>query len=668
MDVFISYSRKDKEFVQILHKGLSQSRYDAWVDWLDIPHTANWWKEIEAGIEAAHTFIFVISPDSLASKVCKQEIDHAAKHNKRLIPIVRRDKAQEQVVHPDLSELNWLFFREGDDFESAFQCLIQAIDSDLNYVRAHTRLLVRAVEWDGKQRNASFLLRGSDLDGAEQWLLQTNKEKEPKPTELQRKYIAVSRQSAAKRKRLIMAGITLFWFATAGLAGIGFIQFIDWQEGRRLERREAVNSEVSDQSREAEDLLASNQDLEALIAGITLGRQIQENQTILETPIRMQAIAALRQVVYGVRDPKRLEGHGASISSTPDGQALASASADNPVKLWNHWDDQLNTLEGHSEGVNSISFSSDGQTFASASYDGTINLWDRQGNLLNTFVGHDSWVSSVSISPDGQTLASASKDKTIKLWDRQGNLLNTFVGHDSWVNGVSFSPDGQTLASASADNTVKLWDRQGNLLNTLKAFAKGFNGVSFSPDGQTIAAAGVNNTVKLWDRQGNPLTVLVGHDSWVNSISFSPDSQTLASASADNTVKLWDRQGNLLNTLEGHRDDVWSVSFSPDGETIASASSDKTIKLWDRQGNLLSTLGGHISSVLSVGFSPDGQTIVSGSYDQTVKLWNFNLNALLTRGCHWLQDYITLNPEVALEERQLCENLAQESMGHPNPL
>src|SRR3970040_2429343 len=90
-DVFISYSRKDKDLVRALHDALKAQNRDTWVDWEDIPPTAEWLKEIFSAIEAAHTFVFVISPDSVASDMCKQEIAHAVKHNKRLVPIVRRD-------------------------------------------------------------------------------------------------------------------------------------------------------------------------------------------------------------------------------------------------------------------------------------------------------------------------------------------------------------------------------------------------------------------------------------------------------------------------------------------------------------------------------------------------------------------------------------------------
>ena len=110
--------------------------------------------------------------------------------------------------------------------------------------------------------------------------------------------------------------------------------------------------------------------------------------------------------------------------------------------------------------VSSVSFSPDGQMIASASADGTVKLWNLDGKPVRTFPAHSrgaNKVSSVSFSPDGQIIASASYDRTVKLWSLDGTLLQTCQGHSDWVTCVSFSPDGQMLASASKDCTVKLW-------------------------------------------------------------------------------------------------------------------------------------------------------------------------------------------------------------------
>jgi hypothetical protein len=49
--------------VRRLHTALETDGRDGWVDWLKIPLTAEFKKEIFAGIESAEDFLFVISPD-----------------------------------------------------------------------------------------------------------------------------------------------------------------------------------------------------------------------------------------------------------------------------------------------------------------------------------------------------------------------------------------------------------------------------------------------------------------------------------------------------------------------------------------------------------------------------------------------------------------------------
>jgi eukaryotic-like serine/threonine-protein kinase len=200
-EIFISYSRQDKAFVVDLDRALRQDGYDPWVDWSDIYPAEDWWQAIQRGIEAASFFIFVISPDSVSSKVCRQEIEYALQHNKRLVPLLWREGFSMEAIHPSISRHNWILCRETDSFEKAFTVLTTALNTDLDYVRSHSRLLVRAKEWQRKLLDKSFLLRGNDLLSAEQWL-QQSRTQHPQPTALHQSYIQASREDEQARQEV----------------------------------------------------------------------------------------------------------------------------------------------------------------------------------------------------------------------------------------------------------------------------------------------------------------------------------------------------------------------------------------------------------------------------------------------------------------------------------
>jgi len=360
------------------------------------------------------------------------------------------------------------------------------------------------------------------------------------------------------------------------------------------------------------------------------------------------------------------------VSFSPDGQTLASGSADATVKLWNlaNVGDKrptdasnikpesrlLRTFEGHADRVTQVSFSPDGKTLGSASFDKTVRLWRIDDVPLKTLDGHQNRVQSVTFSPDGQRLASASTDKTIKIWSRTGVLLETLEGHTQKISSVSFSPDGQLLASGSYDKTVKVWSLKGDgvsnsivpcpsaplfpcspsVLFSLDEHSDSVMSVSFSPDSEIVASASKDKTVKLWTRNGRLIKTLTGHTGWVTGVTFSPDGEMLASASDDGTVKLWNRDGRLLRTFErAHNSFVLGVAFSADGKMLASAGYDNSVKLWKVDGTLVATLlKGSSDSVTSVSFSPDGLLIASGSYDRKVKLWSRSGTLLKTLTGH----------------------------------
>ena len=369
-DVFISYSRRDIEFVRYLFDQLQAHDRQPWADWQDIPPTADWLAEIYRGIEAANTFLFVISPESVKSEICTLEIEHAVQHNKRLVPVVWQETAE---VHASMSTHNWIFLRTEDDFAANFELLLEALDTELTYIREHTRLLTRAIEWEDGNRGRSKVLRGDDLTAAEGWL-SVSQSMQPVATELHADYIGFSRATVKRLQRLIYTGSGLAFAVVLGLAVFALFQ-----------RQSAIESAQLAEKRARISIAKS-------LAAFALETMDQDPELSLLLSIR-------------------------SVESTYDIDQLVLPLSNNTLRQSIIKSRNRLTLIGHDSGVNSATYSPDGQWIVTASQDQTVKIWNAEtGQEILTLTGHDGGVTSAFYSPDGQRIVTASQDQTVRLY------------------------------------------------------------------------------------------------------------------------------------------------------------------------------------------------------------------------------------------------------------
>lgn len=215
-DIFISYSRKDQDFVRRMFEAFHEQGFDAWVDWEGIPPTVDWLAEIYLAIERSNAFLFIITPASIQSEICNIELDHAVKLQKRIIPVMR-EEPKGLEMNPILSQHNWIQAESEDKFEAAFKTIIESISLDIDWVHEHTRLLTRASVWEKNNKHSSFLLQGRDLKTARQWLNKVDEKTDPQPSELQHQYLKASslRRWIIFGQISIVAAIILMLAATA---------------------------------------------------------------------------------------------------------------------------------------------------------------------------------------------------------------------------------------------------------------------------------------------------------------------------------------------------------------------------------------------------------------------------------------------------------------------
>ena len=161
--VFVSLFTQGPGFCADAGPGRSQSAVsDAFLDKTDIAPGEPWKERIAGLIATADTVVFTVSPDSVASNICAWELEESTRLGKRIIPVVAR-RIWAGDAPPALGRLNWVFLAEGDDKDAALAALNTALQTDLPWVREHTRLGELARRWDEQGRGKGRALAGADV-------------------------------------------------------------------------------------------------------------------------------------------------------------------------------------------------------------------------------------------------------------------------------------------------------------------------------------------------------------------------------------------------------------------------------------------------------------------------------------------------------------------------
>ena len=210
LNVFISYSRDDLAFADQLDAGLGLAGFGTTIDRHGISAGEDWQTRLGALIRDSDTVVFVLSPSSARSKTCAWEVEEAVRLGKRILPVICRS-LEDASPPPQLAKLNYIyFFAEprfpGSGFGVGLVGLASALNTDLDWLREHTRTLQRATEWDTGGRPANRLLSGPDIATTKAWAARRPKNA-PEPTELQLDFIKASeaeavRQQSAEAQRL----------------------------------------------------------------------------------------------------------------------------------------------------------------------------------------------------------------------------------------------------------------------------------------------------------------------------------------------------------------------------------------------------------------------------------------------------------------------------------
>jgi hypothetical protein len=198
LKVFISYARGDTSaFAEELLIGLELVGFEPFLDRHDIAAGEDWETRLGGLIQAADTIVFVISPRAVKSERCTWEVNRAIALSKRIVPILA-EHVPEAEIPAALQRLHYIAFNEPHVFARSLRQLNEALRTDLDWIREHTRIGELALRWQTRGRPEALLLRGPELEAATAWQAAWTSGA-PEVTDLQRALISASVEAEAAR-------------------------------------------------------------------------------------------------------------------------------------------------------------------------------------------------------------------------------------------------------------------------------------------------------------------------------------------------------------------------------------------------------------------------------------------------------------------------------------
>jgi WD40 repeat protein len=605
-DVFISYSRRDAEYVQALATALEQRGKRVWVDTEGIRDGEVFPDALLRAIESSDAFVFVISPDSVTSSFCATEVAHAESLNKRIVPLAHRP-VDDSAIPEAVRVRNWIPAGEQSDLGDVAGRLVIALDTDLEWEHAHSRLTVRALEWEQADRDGSFLLRGSDLQAGERWLVE-GAVKEPGPTVLESEYLAASRMASARRQRTLVAVSLVVAVLAVALLVFAVLSRDSAITARNAARAQALTSDAERVGAEAVDQQDVDRQLLLAVTGVRLQDRPETRSDLLTVLQNNPALTHVSRPLDDLID---------AVAISPDGSTLAVVDSAGELRFivladWHPLGAPVQI--GGPVAPRAMSFTPDGASLVVLTAQGNesrllsiqvgshrvrqLGVWHRVAPIPP--IGSD----SLAVSPGGRRIAVSLITETASApVPTAASLLmiDSATGQVVWQRTYPLVP-GQSephvefvradglLSSAQQGDTL-LWSAStGRILRRypvggLPAAAPGGQMVALGANSPSLYSGGSSAMIELNLRTGRHRRLLDDlQTGWLRGVFYTPDGRRIV-ADAFDGIHVWNAEtGRIEESYESQPSTRSVMALSADGATAVVGLQDGSVEEFDVSG------------------------------------------------------------------------------------
>ncbi len=363
-------------------------------------------------------------------------------------------------------------------------------------------------------------------------------------------------------------------------------------------------------------------------------------------------------IIWDVRSGKeriRLkEGHQFLSSSAvffQKEQLLATAAADNSVRIWNATTGaEMAHLMGTGRSA-LVAISEDDQLMVTGSNTNDLMIWKTKSLLEQEEVapvaqlsGQKHPVTAIAFIPGTHQLVSADSRGRCTLWNTEsGEQIWSVRNHTLKVTDIRIINEGQTILTADIDQTIGVSKVENGEEVAVQVMSHSgpVIGIDVSTD-ETMLLSVMNRgdeeqtkqaaqtILSVWDleqkqtekREPSQQIVLEGFTT--NDVAISHDNQTAILTCSDNSIKTVDLKSEEVKVLidgNQHGGLLWATHLSGDGRRLLSVGGIDA-RLWDlRTGKQQMSFGPH-GAVAATAMHPHDQIVVTGSWDHSLKFWD----------------------------------------------